>query len=789
MNHLTNNNPGDIIKKYLILIAIISILLLITPLSAADSNNDTQDTIITSDEPPTMNNDSADVYLITEGEYYGIYGNKETPLLVLAIDENFNNINEGALTFIDVFGENYTVPVIDGYGSCYIFVNETGTFNITCKYIGTDKYKNNTTTLILNIPVANTTCHNIVATKYDNCVYFTGNVVSDYNNIKNYNDYEEVTEGNLTVYIDGEKAGMCKVDENGNFLYIWNTTRNLIGQTVNFTAYFTNKLKHFNPSNFSKSFTFTTAKNTEILLDTTNIGNDIQIHGDIKDENGENVIGGTLTVNNQYNIPVDTNGEFIFYITNQTQNKINYEIGVMDWGSKADITANIPLMNGIEHTDLTDQLIDLCKQGSPYIKFGNGNGKTIVLNIGIHGCELAPQVAGLKLINLLASYGNEINGTIYIFPFTFPESIANNERMVNHTNMNAVANINGTVSNNLVKFAKSINASGLGDFHGTRHSDSDVGATCIMCTHNPTNESYLIAEYIADETGYLIKDYERAGSPYLGAIEDECNLNGIPAVTCEVLSNHKSFEYGSPEVSLNMMKSFLSYFGFYIDEMIKINPQSKTLSLMFTSPYNYNSSMKSIDLIKTALITAKPASYIINYGGKYSITLKDSKGNPIVGKKVTFALNGKYIGSATTKSKGIATFTLTPKILKTAKYGKKNLIIKFSASYYKSTSKTVKITISKEKTKISAKSKTFKKSVKTKKVAAILKNSKGKAIKNVKLTLKVKGKTYKAKTNSKGKAIFKIVKLTKKGTFKAKINFVANSYYKSVTKTIKIKIK
>ena len=45
----------------------------------------------------------------------------------------------------------------------------------------------------------------------------------------------------------------------------------------------------------------------------------------------------------------------------------------------------------------------------------------------------------------------------------------------------------------------------------------------------------------------------------------------------------------------------------------------------------------------------------------------------------------------------------------------------------------------------------------------VLKNNVGKAIKNAKVTLKVKGKTYKAKTNSKGKATFKIKNLKKKG--------------------------
>ena len=59
----------------------------------------------------------------------------------------------------------------------------------------------------------------------------------------------------------------------------------------------------------------------------------------------------------------------------------------------------------------------------------------------------------------------------------------------------------------------------------------------------------------------------------------------------------------------------------------------------------------------------------------------------------------------------------------------------------------------------------------------------------VKLTLKIKGKTYKATTNAKGKATFKIKNLKKKGTFKATIKFKGNAYYNAVTKKVKIKIK
>ena len=98
-----------------------------------------------------------------------------------------------------------------------------------------------------------------------------------------------------------------------------------------------------------------------------------------------------------------------------------------------------------------------------------------------------------------------------------------------------------------------------------------------------------------------------------------------------------------------------------------------------------------------------------------------------------------------------------------------------------------KVVVLKAKPKITAKSKTFKVKAKAKKVTATLKDNRGRAMKNVKLTLKVKGKKYTAKTNKKGVATFK-VKLAKKGTYSTKIAFKANSNYKAVSKTIKINL-
>ena len=55
--------------------------------------------------------------------------------------------------------------------------------------------------------------------------------------------------------------------------------------------------------------------------------------------------------------------------------------------------------------------------------------------------------------------------------------------------------------------------------------------------------------------------------------------------------------------------------------------------------------------------------------------------------------------------------------------------------------------------------------------------------------LKVNGKTYAAKTNSKGVATFKLTKLTKKGKFNAVVTYKGNTYYKAKTVKPKITVK
>ncbi|MBQ2653942.1 MAG: right-handed parallel beta-helix repeat-containing protein [Methanobrevibacter sp.] len=166
----------------------------------------------------------------------------------------------------------------------------------------------------------------------------------------------------------------------------------------------------------------------------------------------------------------------------------------------------------------------------------------------------------------------------------------------------------------------------------------------------------------------------------------------------------------------------------------------------------------------------------------YKFTLKDNAGNALKDQSVSISFNGK-IYTATSDGNGIVSFALP-----TAAAGKYAVTMAFTGdSTYKGSVATSTINIVKQATKLTVAKKTFKKSA-TKKVTAVLKDNAGKVLSGKKVTMKVNGKTYTAKTNSKGVATFK-VKLTKKGTFKATTKFAGDSYYTAKTTSSKIVVK
>ncbi|MDD6049015.1 MAG: peptidoglycan-binding protein [Methanobrevibacter ruminantium] len=165
-----------------------------------------------------------------------------------------------------------------------------------------------------------------------------------------------------------------------------------------------------------------------------------------------------------------------------------------------------------------------------------------------------------------------------------------------------------------------------------------------------------------------------------------------------------------------------------------------------------------------------------------TIKLTDSNNLSLTEKTVIIKISGKeYQKKTDTKGMINLGIDLSP--------GTYNAVISFEEDDYRNQKKTVKITILKNKPSINAKNKSFKDKTKIKKYSVVLKNSLGETLKNKKVTLKVNGKTYNAKTDANGKAVFKINKLTKKGTFSATISYAGDKSYSKVNKKVKITVK
>lgn len=193
----------------------------------------------------------------------------------------------------------------------------------------------------------------------------------------------------------------------------------------------------------------------------------------------------------------------------------------------------------------------------------------------------------------------------------------------------------------------------------------------------------------------------------------------------------------------------------------------------------------AVEIKSVPVIYASGVKAAYNVAKNLIITLKDENGALLSGKVISVELNGKTY-NRTTDSKGRVSLSI-PTNLVPKTYNAK---ITFAGDdSYILKDKLVKINVVKASVKLTAKKASFKVKTKTKKYFVTLKNNKNKAMKNIKVTLKVKGKTYTAKTNSKGSAIFKITKLTKKGTFSAVVKFAANKYYNGASKAIKLTVR
>lgn len=219
---------------------------------------------------------------------------------------------------------------------------------------------------------------------------------------------------------------------------------------------------------------------------------------------------------------------------------------------------NSYVASNIPESETVSAVCNATSQGVPIYKIGDGSGPVSLIVAGVHGDQLSSQVAALNLIDYLD--GRKITGTVYVIPFAAPGATQDNTKFSDGMNLNTVADEAGTTSNDIVNFAKTNNISAVGDFHGTELG-KNPGKTTIMCSQSPTYGSYQLANDMSVLALDTTMTYTVAGVAYDGAIEDECNLAGVPAVTPLVLSTHGQVDQNAVQSSTIQMLALLTANG------------------------------------------------------------------------------------------------------------------------------------------------------------------------------------------------------------------------------------
>ena len=219
---------------------------------------------------------------------------------------------------------------------------------------------------------------------------------------------------------------------------------------------------------------------------------------------------------------------------------------------------------------------------------------------------------------------------------------------------------------------------------------------------------------------------------------------------------------------------------FYGNSLNKANSTSKV--------FNVKKIDTSIDVAHKLISTAVDLSAGEPGSNIYAI-LKDVNSNILANKTIQCSINGVKTNYVSDNQGRII---LKSNFQEAKTY---NLLFSFEGDEkYTSSSSSLKLTVTKKITSLSASTKKFKKSKKIKRFTVVLKTSKninGKTYlkSGKKISLRVNKKIYTAKTNSKGQATFKINKLNKKGKFAAKIVFSGDVTYSACSKSVKIIVK
>ena len=324
------------------------------------------------------------------------------------------------------------------------------------------------------------------------------------------------------------------------------------------------------------------------------------------------------------------------------------------------------------------------------------------------------------------------------------------------------------------------------------------GTTVGVCPHHnhPSGSSNYGIFYISENGSGTVLDGFGFTNGFFNMAYDIFNpfgvfIDGATNVELRNLvfnwSDVKSSSYGpnvfkfNPVIVKNSNNITLTNIFFNNTNSLVSNINSTYVNISNPTIISSEISEVNVDEIFNSTIEFFDLNINVGDSSKLSIVLRDSNNDFIANKKVTVTIDG-VTKTLTTDGNGSARLSI--------KYNSAATHYAFASflgdDVYKSAVANCKIAVTKKATSITAPKSTLKVK-KSKKISIVLKSG-GKAVANKKITIKVNGKTFSSKTNSKGIALI-TVKLTKKGTFKYIVKFTGDNAFKSISKSGKIVVK
>lgn len=669
------------------------------------------------------------------------FSSNNNPVILEALvkDKNGNNVEYGFVTF-NVEGINYVVEVNDGIAKLNHTFTNFGLNNISIDYDGLYCYKSSKINQSIAMNINKVSISLDADSKY-NPVGITAKVVDEQG--------VNVDVGYVRFVMDGSSYDVCLINGEANITHVFKN----VGSSVNrIEVYFYDDSFRYNATYIKKYIPVSLKQTTlNINLNHDNVVNPVNITVTVKDYAGKLVDCGTITLklNDETRVIDVDNGivsiDYVFKETGINNISASYSDDYYYAGSTktaqvnvsridVDMDVNIRLLK-----DSSKITVDFSKPINEYV--------TIYVNNKYH---LVKSSEGHAVLSL--DYSDIYNVKVSLASFIYDSK--------------SFESINSKISCNVetLYYDKTVSIPvALKDEHGNAIVNGEVSMTIGGKTFfTVTNNSGIALFSFNIKSGeYDVYMCYKGGNKYVQSdlnkkIKIKSTIILPSTVKYTLNSNYKAVlldSYGNllKNSHVSVMVNSKQYDLITSSEGIlnfNIALAPNTYVLHIENSANKEVSTQTIDVV-SRLNSNKDLTMYYGAGSSYKVRAYDDNGKVAKGVKVTFKINGKTY-ARTTDSNGYASFKIS--------LAAKTYTITATYQGFKVSNKVVVKPTLILSTKTVKKSKTFKYNVK-------LLNNKGKIVKNKKITVKFRGKTYKATTNSKGIATFNIKALSKTGKY------------------------